>query len=94
MAYEKVKLVYAMMSGDIYMARVNNGIMDTTNRRVATQDVLRASTEWFIGNDKQMIQYEGDETGKPTLFYTKDTDKIEQIKAILLEDDADEPKDV
>lgn len=82
MAYEKVELVYAMMSGEIYMARVNNGLMSTSNRRIATQDVLRASTEWFIGNKKNMIGYEDGHK----IFYTCDEDKAERILAILQED--------
>lgn len=60
MAYEKVKLVYAMLSGDIYMARIEKeGIMDTKNRRVATNDVLRATAEWFIGNKKTVAHFKG-----------------------------------
>lgn len=59
MAYEKIKLVFAAISGDIYMARVNNGTMDTRNRRIATQDVMRASAEWFIGNKKTIAHFDG-----------------------------------
>ena len=49
MAYEKIKLVYALMSGDIYMARINDdGTMNLRNRRIATDDVMKAAAEWFI----------------------------------------------
>ena len=41
MAYENIKLVVAGVSGDIYLAKVKDGIMDTNYRRVATDDVLR-----------------------------------------------------
>lgn len=83
MAYENLELVYAMMSGDIYLTKVNKGgIMSTSQRRVATEDVLRATTEWFIGNKKTMIIYEGGHR----LFYTNDESKAERIMAILKED--------
>ncbi|HAR5802679.1 TPA: hypothetical protein I1516_001069 [Staphylococcus pseudintermedius] len=60
MAYEKIKLVYAFMSGDIYMARIkDDGLMDTRNRRVATEDVLRAAAEWFVGNKKTLCKFNG-----------------------------------
>lgn len=86
MAYEKVQLVVASVSGDVYLARVdNNGIMSTSNRRVATDDVLRATTEWFIKNKRNKVDFEG-ETPEHTLFYTNDADKRRRILAILNED--------
>ncbi|HAX1514292.1 TPA: hypothetical protein JX898_001354 [Enterococcus faecium] len=48
MAYENLQLVVAGVSGDIYLAKAKDGIMDTNYRRVATNDVLVATTEWFI----------------------------------------------
>lgn len=60
MAYEKIKLVCAFMSGDIYMARIKeDGSMDMRNRRVATDDVIRASAEWFIKNKKTVAHFKG-----------------------------------
>lgn len=60
MAYEKVQLVVAFMSGDIYMARVKaDGTMDNNNRRLATDDVMRAAAEWFIKNEKTAAHFEG-----------------------------------
>ena len=47
MAYENLQLVVAEVSGDIYLTKVKDGIMDTNYRRVATDDVLSSSTEWF-----------------------------------------------
>ncbi len=86
MAYEKVQLVVASVSGDVYLARVdNNGIMSTSNRRVATDDVLRATTEWFIKNKRNNVDF-GGETPEHTLFYTNDADKRRRILAILNED--------
>lgn len=81
MAYEKVKLVCAAINGDIYMARVDKGVM-TNSRRVATEDVLAATTEWFIKNKKKMIGYKGGHK----LFYTKDEDKAKRILEILEEE--------
>lgn len=52
MAYENIKLVVAGVSGDIYLAKAKDGIMDTNYRRVATDDVLRSATEWFLKNKK------------------------------------------
>lgn len=58
MAYENVELVIAMLSGDVYMARINkDGSMDTRNRRIATDDVLRAAGEWFIANKKAAAHF-------------------------------------
>lgn len=60
MAYEKIELVYALMSGDIYMARINDdGTMNLRNRRIATDDVMKAAAEWFIGNKKTVAHFEG-----------------------------------
>lgn len=60
MAYEKVELVVAMMTGDIYMARIkDDGVMDTRNRRIATDDVMRAAAEWFISNKKTVAHFNG-----------------------------------
>ncbi|MFC6292490.1 hypothetical protein BHU61_06620 [Macrococcus epidermidis] len=60
MAYEKVKLVVAFMTGEIYMARISDkGIMDNKNRRIATDDVLNATAEWFIKNKKKSSSWEG-----------------------------------
>ncbi|HAB7745322.1 TPA_asm: hypothetical protein GYP43_02990 [Listeria monocytogenes] len=85
MAYENVKLVYALMSGDIYMARLlSNNVMSTSSRRIATNEVLIAATEWFIGNKKKHIRIEPLDNGEiPHLFYTGDPDKAKRILAIL-----------
>lgn len=87
MAYENLQLVVAGVSGDIYLAKAKDGIMDTNYRRVATNDVLVATTEWFIGNNKKLIQFEADENGRHSLFYTNDQKKADRIIAILKEND-------
>lgn len=84
MAYENLELVIASVSGDVYLTKVKNGIMDTKNRRVITNDVLRSATEWFIKNEQYGILFKGDD-GVHNLFYTNDSDKAEQIEAILKE---------
>lgn len=44
MAYENIELVVAAITGDIYMTRTkDDGAMDTNNRRIATNDVMRSS---------------------------------------------------
>lgn len=92
MAYEKLKLVTASITGDIYLASVNtDNIMSTTNRRVITEEVLSSATEWFLRNEKSCIQYGSrNENEIYSLFFTSDPKKAELIKAILLEDK--EPK--
>lgn len=87
MAYEKVKLVVAGVSGEIYMASINNDGTMSMKRRKATDDCQRATTEWFMTNRKKMVQYGGDgESNKPTLFFTNDSEKAKRILAILEEE--------
>lgn len=86
MAYQKIKLVVAGVSGEIYMSNIlKDGVMGN-QRRVATDDCLDATTEWFMKNEKAMVQYNENSKGKkPTLFYTDDKEKAERILAILQE---------
>lgn len=88
MAYEKLNLVYALMSGEIYLTRIlKNGAM-SDSRRIITKECIRATTEWFIGNKKVMVAYPEQADGKqPTLFYTDDKDKAKKILEILKEED-------
>lgn len=84
MAYEKVKLVVAGISGDIYMARVlKEGLMSDSRRKV-TDECLVATTEWFMRNNQKMIQYGKQNNGAtPALFYTGDPEKAKRILEIL-----------
>lgn len=84
MAYEKLKLVVAGMSGNIYLSRIlKEGVM-SDSRRIITEECLAASTEWFMSNKKKMIRYQHDDPDcSPTLFYTSDPKKAEAILAIL-----------
>ena len=84
MTYEKLELVNALMSGEIYLSRrLKNGFM-SDNRRIMTKECLRATTEWFMSNKKKCIQYEHPlENGHPSLFYTDDDEKAERILKIL-----------
>lgn len=83
MAYENIKLVVAGVSGDIYLAKAKNGIMDTNYRRVATDDVLRSATEWFRKNKKTSVHFEGLDRNIHSLFYTNDEEKAKKILDIL-----------
>lgn len=85
MAYENLKLVVAGVTGDIYLAKAKDGIMDTTYRRVATEDVLSSATEWFRKNEKANIHFEGLDGNVHSLFYTKDKAKAKRIIEILKE---------
>ncbi|EGQ1277978.1 DUF7446 family protein [Staphylococcus pseudintermedius] len=60
MKIENIKLVVACISKDIYMAKINkDSMMDIDNRRVATEEVLRAAAEWFIANQKTSCKFNG-----------------------------------
>jgi len=87
MAYEKVELVVAGVSGEIYMARVLNDGTMSDSRRKATDDCLRATTEWFMQNKKKMLQFGTHNPDvKATLFYTGDAEKAKRILEILEEE--------
>ncbi|AUH49235.1 MULTISPECIES: DUF7446 family protein [Enterococcus] len=83
MAYENLQLVVAEVSGDIYLTKVKDGIMDTNYRRVATDDVLSSSTEWFRKNEESAVHFEGIDGNIHSLFYTKDKEKAKKILDIL-----------
>lgn len=83
MAYENIKLVVAGVSGDIYLAKAKDGIMDTNYRRVATDDVLSSATEWFRKNKKASVHFEGLDSNIHSLFYTNDEEKAKKILDIL-----------
>ena len=87
MAYEKIKLVVAGVSGEIYMTNIlKDGFMGN-QRRIATSECLDAATEWFMKNNKKMVQYGVGSKGEtPTLFFTDDKGKADRILAILQED--------
>ncbi|MBX0320118.1 DUF7446 family protein [Shouchella clausii] len=87
MAYENLKLKIAALSGEIYLARVNKNGMMSESRRIATDDCIAATTEWFIKNKKNVVVFEEQCNGlQPSLFYTDDADKSKRIEAILNED--------
>lgn len=83
MAYENIKLVVAGVSGDIYLAKAKDGIMDTKYRRVATDDVLISATEWFRKNKKTSVHFEGLDENIHSLFYTNDKEIAKKILDIL-----------
>ncbi len=87
MAYENLKLVYAMMSGDIYLAKIQkDGIMSTQYRRVITDEVLLSATEWMIGNKQNKVSFASNIEGEVhSIYYTNDSDKQKAIENILNE---------
>lgn len=86
MAYEKVELIVAGLSGDIFMAETNDDGLMSLARRNVTDECLKATTEWFMRNNRKMIGYseQGDGT-KPTLFFACDSEKAKRILEILQE---------
>ena len=55
MAYENIELVGGNNWRYLYDTHKDDGAMDTNNRRIATNDVMRAAAEWFISNGKQLL---------------------------------------
>lgn len=87
MAYENLQLVIAGLSGEIYLAKVNKGGLMSDSRRIVTSECIRSTAEWFMKNKKKMVSYEVEPgSGKPTLFYTQDSNKVKKILEILQED--------
>lgn len=84
MAYENLHLVIAGVSGEIYLTRLNKNNSMSESRKIATKECLRATTEWFMKNNKYMISYETQvENQNPTLFFTDDSEKAKLILKIL-----------
>ncbi|EAC6754861.1 hypothetical protein K5L52_000602 [Listeria monocytogenes] len=57
MAYENLKLVNASISGDIYLTRMLKGGTMSDNRRIITDECLKATASWFLSNDRK-VEYE------------------------------------
>lgn len=53
MAYEKLRLVTALLSGDIYLGKAKDGLMDVNYRRVITDEAIQAVADWFFLNKKR-----------------------------------------
>ncbi|EOK11249.1 hypothetical protein [Enterococcus faecalis] len=87
MAYEKLRLVTAIVSGDIYVGRVKDGLMDTRYRRVITGEAIQSVVDWFFLNKKKTVQFEGVDGKEHSLFYTSDKEKAKKILAILKEEE-------
>ncbi|HAP2945818.1 TPA: hypothetical protein ITS59_001307 [Enterococcus faecalis] len=86
MAYEKLHLVTAVVSGDIYVGRVKDGLMDTRYRRIITGEAIQAVADWFFLNKKKTVQFKGIDGKEHSLFYTSDKEKAKKILAILEEE--------
>ena len=86
MAYEKLRLVTAIVSGDIYVGRVKDGLMDTRYRRIITGEAIQSVADWFYVNEKNTVQFKGIDGKEHSLFYTSDKEKAKKILAILKEE--------
>ena len=87
MAYEKLRLVTSIVSGDIYLGKAKDGLMDVNYRRVITDEAIQAVTDWFFVNKKKTVQFKGIDGKEHSLFYTSDKEKAKKILAILKEEE-------
>lgn len=87
MAYEKLRLVTALLSGDIYLGKAKDGLMDVNYRRVITDEAIQAVVDWFYANKKKTVQFKGIDGKEHSLFYTSDKTKAKKILAILKEEE-------
>lgn len=86
MAYEKLRLVTASVSGDIYLSKTKDGLMDINYRRVITDEAIQAVTDWFFVNKRKTVRFKGIDGKEHSLFYTSDKEKAKKILAILEEE--------
>lgn len=56
MVYEKLRLVTALLSGDIYLAKAQDGLMDVNYRQVITDEAIQAVTDWFFVNKRKTVR--------------------------------------
>lgn len=87
MAYEKLRLVTALLSGDIYLGKAKDGLMDVNYRRVITDEAIQAVVDWFYVNKKKTVQFKGIDGKEHSLFYTSDKEKAKKILAILKDEE-------
>ena len=87
MAYEKLRLVTALLSGDIYLGKAKDGLMDVNYRRVITDEAIQAVVDWFYVNKKKTVQFKGIDGKEHSLFYTSYKTKAKKILAILKEEE-------
>ena len=87
MAYEKLRLVTALLSGDIYLGKAKDGLMYVNYRRVITDEAIQAVVDWFYVNKKKTVQFKGIDGKEHSLFYTSDKTKAKKILAILKEEE-------
>ncbi|MBO1106103.1 hypothetical protein FQT01_12445 [Enterococcus faecalis] len=86
MAYEKLRLVTASVSGDIYLSKTKDGLMDVNSRRIITDEAIQAVTDWFFVNKRKTVRFKGIDGKEHSLFYTSDKEKAKKILAILEEE--------
>lgn len=85
MSYENLSLRVTAITGEIVLGRIKKDGMMADGKRYVTDDCIKATTEWFAANEKKAIQFEEDESGRHSLFYTHDPKKAEKIIKILQE---------
>ncbi|EGO2734178.1 hypothetical protein IV488_04965 [Enterococcus faecalis] len=86
MAYEKLSLVTASVSGDIYLSKTKDGLMDVNYRRVITDEAIQVVADWFFVNKRKTVRFKGIDGKEYSLFYTSDKEKAKKILAILEEE--------
>ncbi|MCD5100720.1 hypothetical protein OZZ95_01920 [Enterococcus sp. E5-103] len=86
MVYEKLRLVTALLSGDIYLGKAQDGLMDVNYRRVITDEAIQAVTDWFFVNKRKTVRFKSIDGKEHSLFYTSDKEKAKKILAILEEE--------
>lgn len=80
------KLVVAALSGRIIYGNILQSGMLGNQKTDMTEDVLRATNEWFIINNKKMYGHTIDADNKKSyVFHTTDEGKKERILKILEE---------
>lgn len=79
MVYEKLRLVTALLSGDIYLGKAQDGLMDVNYRRVITDEAIQAVTDWFFVNKRKTVRFKGIDGKEHSLFYTSDKEKAKKF---------------
>ncbi|EAF3980717.1 hypothetical protein C9431_08950 [Listeria monocytogenes] len=77
------------ISGDIYLTRMLKGGTMSDNRRIITDECLKATASWFLSNDRKGASWKAKGDVHPHLFFTGDLNKAKRIKAILEEEVAE-----
>lgn len=77
------ELIVTALGNTIEYATTNGKGRITGKRVNVTDKVLRATNEWFLGNDAKYYSHTLYDGSKSYVFHTTDEDKAEQIADIL-----------